>query len=625
MNKMGITDRRLETRERELFGLRAELLLSGILKQRVPRGDEARYNTFQAIARLGTGREADRALRQLQDACLDPGGETMFVRHGQIDAWFRFGSLYPEPLAADVRRLLTGGDPYRMEHGTENHKIMNAVAGYLAAQAWPDWELAQTVAARCKQYLERYFARVTRYGQGEFDSTTYSVFYLTTLATLHDFCADAELRAMAGMMLDWYLANTACEWLDGRFTGAHSRDYHPVNSDSGAAGGTTAAWLYFGGSAPDLSQGEPHYSAILALSSYAPPLPILHAAQDRAMPFAHLESHDLAAAEEPGHDGCLSPVLGTPAGAAVPVKGYGYISRGGVRKYTYMTQGYALGSMTDGKRGDVAWSGQLRRWSLDWVAESKQSTLFFTHPFPDFGHVGERYVERWLGSSPYEQVVQHESALIALYHIPEGDTYRYGPRESFPSDRDAYIDGFIPEDILLLEEDADGWLYAHGGSVLIAVRTAGPYEWVDVGEPGRRRLRSHGLRNAVVVQSADPADYRLSGEAHADDRLSAELGRFRQAMRERAKLDASLLHGERPEVVFHTLSGDALGIAYDGERTLNDEPMAYGDWPLIGNRFMRSDVGSGKLDIVSGDKRTTWDFNEWSIEERDSKRGAKER
>jgi len=274
-------------------------------------------------------------------------------------------------------------------------------------------------------------------------------------------------------MMHWFLANMAGEWLNGRLAGAHSRDYAPTEPER-ATGGLTVGWLYFGGRRPDLATGEPHYAVINALSSYRPPAVLIQIAQDRTIAYEHRETHDLTCVGQPTHDGNETRRINER------IQGFGYISRSGVRKYTYMTPTFALGSLVDGKQGDVIWAGQMRRWSLVWDSDRPSSTLFFTHPFPDFNHPDDPYREQWRGSSPYEQVLQHKGALVAVYSVPCGEMYKYAPRAPVPSDRDPYIEGFFPQEaILLLEEHTSGWLFCHGDAVLIAIRPLRPYRWLE--------------------------------------------------------------------------------------------------------------------------------------------------
>ncbi len=602
------------------FEARARTLLEAVARRPVTPGDAARWNVFTAIAKFGLGVDADEAERRLRAASESPAPEAIFVRYGLADAWLRFGRSLGEETAVSIRRCLLQASEYRLDGGTENHKLMRAVAGLTTAEAWPDWTDAADVHRRCASYLDRYCSHIVRFGQGEFDSTTYAVLYFASFATLRDFAAAPLLRRKAGMALDWLLANAAGEWLNGLYTGAHSRDYHPTVTHADAPGGIAAAWLYFGGRTPNLAAGEPHYAAVNALSAYRAPAAVVRAATERSRPFVRRETHDVVGAGMPTHDGNATRLL---AGGAL--RGFGYVGRAGVRKYSYMAPGYALGSMTDGAVGDIVWSGQLRRWSLQWDAEADGSKLFFHHPFPDTGGEGERYVERWLGSSPYEQVLQHGGALIALYDIPEGGQYQYAPRRPHPSDADSYVDGFVPERALLrLEEDAaSGWLFAHGDAVLIGVKPLRPYRWVGRDASGRReRLRCDGLRHAVVVQTADPAAYRGADDGAGEDRIAAELRRFRDALLARTRVKASGLEpaedGAPPLAVeYETLSGDVLRFVFDGDRSVNGEAIDPDEWPLVEDPFFFAAVGEGALEAKAPDGRTAarWDFNAWTVTE----------
>lgn len=587
----------------EQFRKRAGLLLEKLPGLAVPDWDRSRRHVFLAIGRLGLGTDTDGAMRDLAAACRDPGGESLFVRHGLADCLYRFGEGMDGELIGSMKDYLTGKDHYRLEGGTENHKIMHAAAGYLAAQRWPDWSLSAEIRERCASYLGSYFARVVRYGQGEFDSTTYCVFYLTSLASLYDFAQDDLLARQAGMMMDWYLANTAGEWLNGRFTGAHSRDYNPTNKEGAAEAGIASSWLYFGGRVPNLALGEPHYSSILALSGYRAPDVLVRAAQDREVPFIHRETHDTASMEESAHDG--NETLQAEDGRS---KGYGYIGRRGVRKTSWAAPGYTLGSMEDGKQGDIIWSGQMRRWSLMWDGEACRSAFFFTHPCPDFGHESEDYAGKWLGSSPYEQVLQHKGALVALYSIPPGSSYKYGPRQPFPSDRDPYIDGFLDPAAVLLMEEADGWMFVHGGAVLFAFRTLRPWIWTEVA--GEQRMRSAGLRNAVLVVTAEPGEAGRAGGTSSGP--GQELADFRRQVLDGAKVQADM-EGGQFSVTFTVPGGDRLFIQYDGIRQVNGENVAYGSWPLIDNRHLHSALGSGIMACKPGFGGVQWDYNSWEI------------
>jgi hypothetical protein len=236
-------------------------------------------------------------------------------------------------------------------------------------------------------------------------------------------------------------------------------------------------------------------------------------------------------------------------------------------------------------------------WAVDEPQEA-HNTFFTVQPYSSprelqmyfaehEGHITEIVVrskteydspDKWSGGSPYEQVVQHGGALVALYDVPEGTRFEH-------------MNGFISRDLSAFEEDASGWIFMQGGETLIAVYSLAPYELVPAAE-GDRRLVGNGRRNGVVVQTAALDDY-------------GSLSSFRSAVL-RLPMTTTLL--PRPRVDFRTLSGDHLVTEYGAGYSVNGEAVDYEAWPLFGGPFLTADVGSRKLDIHYGPHHRVLDF-----------------
>jgi hypothetical protein len=344
-------------------------------------------------------------------------------------------------------------------------------------------------------------------------------------------------------------------------------------------------------------------------------------ASDRTQPYEHFETHDLIDASWRTHDGVQTSPVGETA------KGYGYISKVGVRKYCYVTPRYALGSLYDGKQGDVTFWAAMRRWALDWDSERPSSTLFFTHYFPDANNGNRDAYYEWRSSSPFEQVMQHRDTLIALYNIPEeGEYVNPYSHARIPIDKHPFIDGFISSEAMLrIENGPNGWVFCHGGSVLVAVRTLQPSRWVDehvvhFGQGERcqfeRRLRSEGRRNGVILETADPGEFTREGDAGLcdEERIAIELQRFSTLILEKANIEFDTLD-EALTVSYANRHGDRLQFTYDGERKINGNAVDFRDWPLIANPFMASVLNSGMLKLTYGDERLLLDYTRWRCEE----------
>ncbi|RMF61559.1 MAG: hypothetical protein D6746_05465 [Bacteroidetes bacterium] len=199
--------------------------------------------------------------------------------------------------------------------------------------------------------------------------------------------------------------------------------------------------------------------------------------------------------------------------------------------------------------------------------------------------------DKLTGGSPYEQVFQHEDALIALYDIP--------PDTRFP-----HVNAFFSDELRDLKEDRSGWIFARGGEALIAYYPLAPYRWEeqpDAWDENRkhRRLVSPHLKNGAVVQVA-PASAYASMEA------------FRAAVR---ALPLEVSTHPVPSVRFTTLGGATMELTYGETPRLNGTPVDYAAWPLYEGPFLQAAPESRRLEMRYGALRRLLDFNTLTIRE----------
>lgn len=592
------------------FQSRGRLIAEKSISGPRPTLDKVRRLMNQAEFRLGYGEQTEQALEDIFWANQQDEKENMFFQHINIDCYLRFGHLYSPELRELVEQRLKNLE-IKFETGTENHKLMFAVSGYLTAQTWKDWECSAEILKLCADYLCSYFDKTCRYGQGEFNATTYSLFYLTTLMSLYDFAEDSSMRQKAAMMLCWFFTSVANNWLSGYYVGAHTRDYHPLSGTEDPGCGSIAAWLYFGGRKPEMAQSnEPHYCSICMNTGYRIPFILIKTVCDRTYPYIQRESEDFTALMAPTHD---QNETHCPKGSD-EIKGWGYISRAGVFKYTYMNTGYALGSMTNGIEGDVISCAQQRRWSLDWDSDQPGSVFFSTHPLPDFPETNDAYHTELMGSSPYEQVFQDKETLLALYRIPCNLTCQAAPGRLIRSDICPYVDCYFSASaILKLEEDESGWIFCHGGSVLFAVHLFNPYHWLDQKQDVKsynNRLRIDGTHQILIIETQSPDKYSTA-EDLSPQKYANELKMFRQDILLNTKIiDVNL---EQVSIQYQNLSGKVLAFSYDGSRIVDGEEQFVMPYPLIETPFVHSEIGSGIVQISHGSESLTLDYNTWSM------------
>lgn len=197
--------------------------------------------------------------------------------------------------------------------------------------------------------------------------------------------------------------------------------------------------------------------------------------------------------------------------------------------------------------------------------------------------------DKLTGGSPYEQVMQDEDALIALYDIASDDTH-------------PHINAHFSADLEGVDEDASGWIFARGGDALIAYYPLAPYEWHDKLDYldttiVHQRLMSPHRKNGAVVQVAPASAY-------------ASFDAFKNAVR---ALPLETATEPVPSVRFTALNGHELAATYGETPTIDGTPVDYSAWPLFDGPFTHAERGSRTLELRYGPMRRLLDFNTLTI------------
>ncbi len=131
--------------------------------------------------------------------------------------------------------------------GTENHTNMCRTSGYLYAQyslehgtRYPN---AGQRLADMKAWIRHYAERLYTVGNGEWNSSTYTVYSVIGWLNLHDLAKDPEVRILAKTVLDYYSAEMALHYNQGFQSGAESRGSATQSLRSGT---DYLCWLWFG-------------------------------------------------------------------------------------------------------------------------------------------------------------------------------------------------------------------------------------------------------------------------------------------------------------------------------------------------------------------------------------------
>lgn len=509
----------------------------------------------------------------------------MFHGHTLMGAYLHFRSLLPDSLHRKVREIFRSRGLYRGD--TENHWVSYYTALYLAAQTWPNDDGTQWFNGRtstenfieAKGWLDHWITLATTIGQGEFDSPTYMPAFLIPMLVLFDGATDPAMKTKAQMMCDLLLADFAVEHLCGNYGGGHSRDYPPDIINPLAAQTTRISWLYFGEPKRDVweevdfsPRARGAWESVFAgLSTYRMPALILQMATDRSKPYVQRECKRVRNVMRFGDE------LNIP-----------------VYKYSYVTADYILGSL----QGGVLEPFQQHTWDVTFVSEKPNNTIFTLHPYYSSHQLGmffpeelnvlvqdvDRYKlvytspDKWNSTSPFEQTFQHKNVIIVLYNIAPGSHH-------------PHIDGFFPKSLDARTVDSTGWIFCRGGNTAIAFYPLKPYVWID--EERNWRLRSHDLKNGVVVEVASVhsvGDYEEFVHGVRSHRVDA--GNF----------DSTLT------VSYTALSGDTLTFTYEGPRKLNGKIVDLTKTKFYDGPFMSAEVGTGIIELRYGDRTRVLDF-----------------
>jgi hypothetical protein len=374
------------------------------------------------------------------------------------------------------------------------------------------------------------------------------------------------------------IADMALETFGGAWAGGHCREGYRENTWHYA--GTSASLMpyYFG----DERQDPTHIQAGMCpavTAHYQPPVILAELAHERSVPRV---------------------VKKTKAPRTI----YRHVEAPTrpVRKYTYLSRSFALGSTQVGLPKGCAGPIDLVSWDLIWLGAKHEGIVVCNHPylspkrFSAFLSEAPQSIgrsvaapkpylqnpDRLFGASPFEQMMQCKNAMLVLYRIP-GD------------DSTPYVNLYLPRRVRWIERN--GWIVGNVGDFYVGLRPIGAYRWESIQEDDHVDgwlLRIEDVNAGLVVEAFEANEV-------------ASFDAFSDAISHR-KLD---LEGwqQRGAVCYEALNGHRLEMVYDGEHRVDGEPIDYEAWPLYGGPGIDAPLGTGVVKFEQGDKTLTLDFD----------------
>ena len=485
----------------------------------------------------------------------------------------------PEAAVNRVKSFFTTGIIDR--GNTENHWLMHYTGNLLAAETFDSepqfWNgmKPDAVHAEAKRWIMGMIKRTLATGHHEYDSTGYIAEHVTPLIGLVENTRDEELREMAKSAVTLLFADMALEYFHGAWAGSHSREGYRVNTWTKSGTVRGLHYLYFGGEEYDPQSHNQGFIAPCLAAEYLPPAMIIDMAFDRKKAFT---------------------VLKTKAPRAI----YRHVDREPlpVRKYTYMSPSFALGSAQIGLPGAPAGPIDLISWDLSWDGPKHQAKVVCNHPYTDPGRfsaflsilpqaadrdvaTGKPYLQwndRLFGASPFEQIAQHEGTALVFYRIPEDD-------------KNPYINLYLPKELTWFEEK--GWLFADAGGFYLGIRVVGSYAWEEIREATNHNImvRDGDLIDGWLLKIED----RFGGIALEAVEADSTAG-FAEYRKLRSGKDLDLSRWiSTGTVQVETWDNHLLSLTYDGDHSVDGEIVDYSAYPLLRAPWVDAFLGASSV------------------------------
>jgi hypothetical protein len=505
----------------------------------------------------------------------------------------RWENRLPQNVIDMIHRFMTRG---MLERGnTENHWLMFYAANLLAAERWRDetvfWNGRPPAAmeAEATRWISGNIDRTAMVGHHEYDSPGYHIEHMMPLIGLYEHTTNDDLQAKVEKVLAMLVGDAALEYFYGSWAGGHSREGYRENTWTRVGPIRPLQYLYFGGE-PFNEDFHLHQAfAFPALvAAYRPPALFADIAWDRDIP------HVVKKSKAPRN------IYRHTDESAKPV-----------RKYTYMSRSFALGTSQIGLPGDSAGPIDLISWDLHWRGEKHQAKVTCNHPFisqsrfsaflTPIPQTAGRAVgsdkpylqrpDRLFGASPFERMMQHEGTTLILYRIPESDAC-------------PFANLYLPKGVDWTE--LDGWLFGNLDDFYLAVRPIGPYEWLEIRE---------SRNDAIMVTNSDLIDGWLLRIQDRNAGLVVEaveagdVASFEAYCESRSGQDVDVSGWpSKAQVSVTTHDGKAMVLDYDGAHSIDGAVIDYDAWPMYASPNAKGTLGTGKVVFEWGGDEVALDF-----------------
>jgi hypothetical protein len=465
---------------------------------------------------------------------------------------------------------------------TENHWLMFYTGNLLAAEAWPDMEkmwnglTPKETHAEAKRWILGMIDRTVMVGHHEYDSPSYMPEHMVPTMGLWQFSSDPEVKEKTEKMLLLLFTDMALEYFKGAFAGSHAREGYRQNTWTKSGPVRGLHFLFFLEDF-ELEEHKTGFVTPITVMDYRPPASLIYSAKNRPEP---------------------QVIKKTKA----PRNIYRHVRKpaGPIRKYTYMSPSFALGT-SQLNLPEPGGPIDLVSWDLTWEGPKHHAKIVCNHPYvsprrfsaflPNLPQTAGRsigtgkpylqYPDRLFGASPFEKMMQDEGTAIIMYRIPEDD-------------ENPFINMYLPRS--LEWEYENGWFFASAGSFYISFYVVGNFRWEEIIEATKANiivrggdlidgwlLRIHETKGGLIIDAAEASDFSSFNEF------------TRKRSGKRPNLTRWLSEGV---VEVESVRGNTLEFIYDGSHLVNGKVIPYDEWPLYGSPYVNGKLGTGVINYT---------------------------
>jgi hypothetical protein len=496
-------------------------------------------------------------------------GECDFAAMKLCRAYYLFchtDKLHDETLVAIRRFFLT--TEFESRHHSENHEFLFHTSRYLMAKVYRDdlfeayGKTGADLAAEDAEWLLHFIRYRAKRGWGEFDSSCYFQPDWECLISLYDYCGDAgdvdaELHRLSEQMMQVLLVDMAVDSINGMYGGAHGRIYQPHALDHTTGNTYTLQYLYFGNVDRD-TIGKKGALIDALVSDFRPHELVVDIALNRNGIYENRERKHLHNCSD------VRPIH--------PVEG-------SIRKYTYFTPQFILGSLVlqDPYPDDCdgGWYAHHEQHEWDLTIGSRTTARVFTH------HPGESGPEHgyWTGDIRCccGSFFQHKTVVMSLYDIPESQPLQF-------------IHAYLPQASFDVVNELDGFVFVKEGGVYAALKMLNGQQWTREGEWADRELISYGAQNGAICEVGDAETF----------------GSFESFCNE-IRQNEYIFNKEEMQLTYVSKRVGTLVMDMTGLRLVDGIAVDM-DWPLYDCPYLQSEWDSGVIHILKGDQKLVLDF-----------------